>query len=98
MLSLSGQLDISRMFYRVEHKIKFISLSEYIIFCLLYKHQLNTKSAFGYVTITTVISSRGKITCYLHVRRCEVLAGKFTWYFTGVYITKKLSQGTKTYP
>ena len=26
--------------YRVEHeKIKFISISEYVIFCLLYKHQ-----------------------------------------------------------
>ena len=32
--------------YRVEHeKIKFISISEYVIFCLLYKHQWNTKSA-----------------------------------------------------
>ena len=32
--------------YRVEHeKIKFISMSEYVIFCLLYKHQWNTKSA-----------------------------------------------------
>ena len=31
---------------RVEHeKIKFISISEYVIFCLLYKHQRNTKSA-----------------------------------------------------
>ena len=32
--------------YRVEHeKLKFISISEYVIFCLLYKHQWNTKSA-----------------------------------------------------
>ena len=29
-----------RVRYRVEHeKIKFISISEYVIFCLLYKHQ-----------------------------------------------------------
>ena len=35
-----------RVRYRVEHeKIKFISISEYVIFCLLYKHQWNTKSA-----------------------------------------------------
>ena len=35
------------MRYRVEHeKIKFISISEYVIFCLLYKHQRNTKSAY----------------------------------------------------
>ena len=27
-----------------------------------------------------------KITCYLHVWRYEVFAGKLTWYFTGVYI------------
>ena len=32
--------------YRVDHsKIKFISISEYVIFCLLYEHQWNTKSA-----------------------------------------------------
>ena len=32
--------------YRVEHeKIKFISISKYVTFCLLYKHQWNTKSA-----------------------------------------------------
>ena len=34
------------MRYRVEEeKIKFISTSEYVIFCLLYKHHWNTKSA-----------------------------------------------------
>ena len=34
------------MRYRVDHeKIKFISIGEYVIFCLLYKHQWNTKSA-----------------------------------------------------
>ena len=38
------------------------------------------------VTITTVISSRVKITCNLHVGRYEVFAGKLTWYFTGVYV------------
>ena len=64
---------------------------EYI--CLLYKHQWNTKSAWfqrrEYVTITTAISSRVKITFYLHVWTYEVFAGKLTWYFTGVYIIKK---------
>ena len=33
-----------------------------------------------------MISSHVKITCYLHVWRYEVFAGKLTWYFTGVYI------------
>ena len=33
--------------YRVDHeKIKFISISGHVIFCLLYKHQWNTKWAF----------------------------------------------------
>ena len=36
-------------------------------------------------TITTVISLRVKITCYLHVWIYEVFAGKLTWYFTGVF-------------
>ena len=60
--------------YRVEHeKIKFISISGYVIFCLLYKNtseipsELAFKGAIYYVTITTVISSRVKIICYLHV-------------------------------
>ena len=78
--------------YGVENeKIKFISISEYVIFCLLYKHQWNTnrlafKGAIYYVTITTVISSHVKITCYIHMWRYEVFPGKLTWYFTGVYI------------
>ena len=46
------------------------------------------ESSSGHVTIMTVISSRVKITCYLHVWRYEVLAGKLTWYFTGVYKIK----------
>ena len=75
--------------YRVEHeKIKFISTTGHVIFCLLYKHWINSceKGAIYYVTITMVISSRVKITCYLHLWRYEVFAGKLTWYFTGVYI------------
>ena len=40
---------------------------------------------FSYVTIETVIFSRVKITCYLHVWR-YVFARKLTWYFIGVYI------------
>jgi len=32
--------------YRVDNsKIKFTSISEYVIFCLLWKHESNTKSA-----------------------------------------------------
>ena len=75
--------------YRVEHeKIEFKSTSRHVIFCLLYKHRINSseKGAIYYVTITTVISSRVKITCYLHTWRYEVFAGKLTWYFTGVYV------------
>ena len=49
------------------------------------------------VTITTVISSHVKITCYLHVWRYEVFAGKLTWYFTGVYVIKSNSK-QKTSP
>ena len=41
------------------------------------------------VTITTMISSRVKITCYLHVWRYEVFAGKLTWYFTGACLCNK---------
>ena len=87
-----------RVKYRVDHeKIKFISISGHVIFCLLYKHQFCRgkgaafKGAIYYVTINTVISSHVKITCYLHVWRYEVFAGKFTWYFTGVYIINKFS-------
>ena len=36
--------------------------------------------------VMIMISSRVKISCYLHVWRYEVFAGKLTWYFTGVYI------------
>ena len=65
-----------RVRYRVEHeKIKFISISEYVIFCLLYNtseipNQLAFKGVIYYVTITTVISSRVKITCLL-IFTCE---------------------------
>ena len=38
------------------------------------------------VTIATVIFSCGKITCYFHSCRLEVLTRKLTWYFIGVYI------------
>ena len=43
-----------------------------------------------YVAKAMVImkSSRVKMSCYLHVLRYEVFAGKLTWYFTGVYIIK----------
>ena len=81
-----------RVRYRVEHeRIKFISTSGYVIFFLLYKHRINSceKGAIYYVAITRVISSRVKITYYLHVWRYEVFAGKLTWYFTGVYIINR---------
>ena len=53
-----------RVRYRVEHeRIKFISTSGHVIFCLLYKHRINSceKGAIYYVAITRVISSRVKI-------------------------------------
>ena len=60
-----------RVRYRVEHeKIKFIPIREYVIFCLNTSeipNQLAFKGAMYYVTITMVISSRVKITCYLNV-------------------------------
>ena len=58
-----------RVFNSTHEKIKFISTSGHVIFRLLYKHRINSseKGAIYYVTITTVISSRVKITCYLHV-------------------------------
>ena len=43
-----------------------------------------------------MISSRVLITCYLHVRRYEVFAGKLTWYFTGVYIIKSVIKSKKS--
>ena len=33
-----------------------------------------------------LLSSRVKISCYLHMWRYHVYARKLTWYFTGVYI------------
>ena len=50
-------------------------------------YYINTseKSAIYYVTITTVIFPRVKITCYFHLWRYEVFARKLTWNFTGVY-------------
>ena len=74
------------MRYRVEREeMKFISISEYVIFCLTNEipNQLAFKGAIYYVTIMTVISSHVKITCYL-----QVFVGKLTWYFSGVYIIK----------
>ena len=64
---LTGERS-ERVRYRGEHeKIKFISTSGHVILCLLYKHQIKSceKGAIYYVTITTVISSRVKITCFI---------------------------------
>ena len=55
------------------------------------------KGAIYYVTITTVISSRVKITCYLHVSRYEVFAGTLAWYFPGVYIINLIIRINKTF-
>ena len=46
------------------------------------------KGTIYFVTITTVISPRVKMTCYFHVWRYEVFARKLTWYFIGDYIIK----------
>ena len=75
-------------------KRNFVSPNGHVIYHLLYKSQWNTKSRHerhrmarvSCVTIATVIFSRVKITCYLHVWRYHVFARKFTWYFIGVYI------------
>jgi len=70
--------------YRVDHeRIKFISISEYVIFCWLYKHQWNTKSAcFQRRDLLRNHNDgdllRVKITCCLHVWKYEVFAGKLT--------------------
>ena len=103
ILSSSGQLDISRVSsewvrYRVEHEnIKFISMYSvyYINTSEITSQPLTFKGAIYYVTITTVISSRVKITCYLHVWRYEVFAGKLTWYFTAVYMINYYSVCTE---
>ena len=52
--------------------ISSISASGHVIFCLLYKHRINScrKGVIYYVTITTMISSRVKITCY-DIFTCE---------------------------
>ena len=58
---------------RVEHeKIKFISMSEYVIFCLSYKHRCNTKSACFQRRDLLCNHNDGDLftcedTCYLHV-------------------------------
>ena len=56
-----------------------------MLFCFTNEipNQLAFKDAIYYVSVTTVISSRVKITCYL-----QVFVGKLTWYFSGVYIIK----------
>ena len=47
--------------------------------------------AIFYVTVATLISSHVKITCHFHVWRYHVFARKLTWYFTAVYIKKKVA-------
>ena len=46
------------------------------------------KGANYYLAIVTVIFSHVRITCYFHMGRYHVFAGKLTWYFIGVYIIK----------
>ena len=88
--------QVSAAKYIFQHsKRNFVSPSGHIIFYLLYNHQWNTKSFHKrhrraqclYVTIATLIFSRVKMTCYLHLWRYHVFARKLTWYFLGVYIT-----------
>ena len=78
--------------YQVEHKkIKFISISEYVIFCLLYKHQWNTKSACFQRRVSLCNHNDGDLfTCEdnrlsSHVK-IWIFLGKLTWYFTGFYV------------
>jgi len=71
--------------YRVEHDY-YINTKHYYINTSEIPNQLAFKGAIYYVIITTVISSRVKITCYLHVWRYELFARELTWYFTGVYM------------
>ena len=91
----------SEIFFQHERR-NFVSLSGYVMFYLLYKHQWNTqpfhcnsffgvKGAIYYEAIGTVIFSHVKITCYFHVWRYQVFARKLTWYFIGVYIIKGIS-------
>ena len=79
-----------RVRYRVEHeKIKFISTSGHVIFCLLYEHRINSceKGAIYYVTITTVISSRVKM--YGLLTKCEVkMAGYWPSSFFCVFLDR----------
>ena len=75
-------------------KRNFVSPSGHVIFYLLYKHQWNTTSfherhrkvRFSYVTIATVIFSRVKITCYIHVWRYHVFHLVFHWCLHNKYV------------
>ena len=56
-----------RVRYRVDHeKIKFISISGHVIFCLLYKHQWNTKpfyfNIFNGLKVERVVTKHGRST------------------------------------
>ena len=53
--------------YRVDHeKIKFISISGHVMFCLLYKHQWNTKpfyfNIFNGLKVERVVTKHGRST------------------------------------
>ena len=56
-----------RVRYRVDHgKIKFISISGHVMFCLLYKHQWNTKpfyfNIFNGLKVERVVTKHGRST------------------------------------
>ena len=56
-----------RVRYRVDHeKIKFIFISGHVIFCLLYKHQWNTKpfyfNIFNGLKVERVVTKHGRST------------------------------------
>ena len=56
-----------RVRYRVDHeKIKFISISGHVMFCLLYKHQWNTKpfyfNTFNGLKVERVVTKHGRST------------------------------------
>ena len=92
-----------RVRYRVEHKkIKFISISAYVMYCLLYKHQWNIKSAcFQRHDLLCNHNDGNLFTCEDNMLSSPVKIWSFRWkahyrYFTGVYIIKIYKGKIKT--
>ena len=58
---------VTKQQYRNDHSVSAIFLIYYINTSEIPNHFTLLKGAIYYVTITTVISSHVKITCYLHM-------------------------------